>query len=363
VNSAGTSGSSIVVDCDVHVAVPSIRALHPYLTEYWRDGLREAGFRQPQGIDYTFPDWSPQAIRPSDTTPDEIAARVLGVADLAVLNCCYGLEALRHPYLAAALATAVNAWLQEEWLARDERFLASMVVAVDDPDTAVAEIRRVGADPRFVQVLVAARSWEPLGRRRYWPIWEAAVEHGLAVGIHAGGLAGPAPTPVGAYDSFFEEYVGGFSLLQTQLISFIAEGVLAAHPDLRLCLLEGGVTWLPTFLWKLDTEWKGLRREIPWVRRRPSEYVREQVRMSTQPLDAPDDLAALREVLEHIGTDNMLLYASDYPHDHGSPPDRLLAVLSPAQAERLLGSNARECYRLDGRLGPSLSTAAPAERR
>ena len=80
-------------------------------------------------------------------------------------------------------------------------------------------------------------------------------------------------------------------------------------------------------------------------------------------LDAPDDLAALREVLEHIGTDNMLLYASDYPHDHGSPPDRLLAVLSPAQAERLLGSNARECYRLDGRLGPSLSTAAPAERR
>jgi uncharacterized protein len=283
-NPVATPGSSLVIDCDVHVAVPSIGALHPYLTEYWRDGLREAGFKQPQGIDYTFPDWSAQAIRPSDTTPDEIAAQVLGAADLAILNCCYGLEALRHPYLAAALATAVNSWLQEEWLARDGRFLASLVVAVDDPDSAVAEIRRVASDPRFVQVLVAARSWEPLGRRRYWPIWEAAVEHGLAVGIHAGGLAGSVPTPVGAFDSFFEDYVGECSLLQTQLISFIAEGVLDTYPDLRLCLLEGGVTWAPTLLWKLDTEWKGLRREIPWVRRRPSEYVRDQVRMSASPL-------------------------------------------------------------------------------
>jgi uncharacterized protein len=360
VNVAGTSGSRFVIDCDVHVAVPSIRALHPYLTEYWRDGLREAGFKQPQGIDYTFPDWSAQAIRPSDTTPDKIADKVLGVADLAILNCCYGLEALRHPYLAAALATAVNSWLQEEWLARDERCLASLVVAVDDADSAVAEIRRAASDPRFVQVLVAARSWEPLGRRRYWPIWEAAVENGLAVGIHAGGLAGSAPTPVGAFDSFFEDYVGEYSLLQTQLISFIAEGVLDTYPELRLCLLEGGVTWVPTLLWKLDTEWKGLRREIPWVRRRPSEYVRDQVRMSAQPLDAPDDPATLREVLEHLGTDNMLLYASDYPHDHGSPPDRLLAVLSPPQADRLLASNARECYRLDQRLGPSRLAAPPS---
>jgi len=360
VNSAGTSGSSFVVDCDVHVAAPSVQALDPYLTEYWRNGLREAGIRQPQAIEYTFPDWSTQAIQPSDTTPDEIAAKVLGLADLAILNCCYGLEALRHPYLAPALATAVNSWLREEWLARDERFLASLVVAVDDADPAVAEIRRVGSDPRFVQVLVAARSWEPLGRRRYWPIWEAAAEHGLAVGIHVGGLAGPDPTPVGAYDSFFEEYVGGYSVLQTQLVSFIAEGVLAAYPDLRLCLLEGGVTWLPTLLWKLDTEWKGLRREIPWVRRRPSEYVRDQVRMSAQPLDAPDDPNVLREVLEHLGTDTMLLYASDYPHDHGPSPDRLLAVLSRAQADRLLGSNAQECYRLDQRLGPWFSAVRPS---
>jgi predicted TIM-barrel fold metal-dependent hydrolase len=186
------------------------------------------------------------------------------------------------------------------------------------------------------------------------------MEHGLAVGIHAGGLAGSAPTPVGAFDSFFEEYAGEYSLLQTQLISFIAEGVLDTYPDLRLCLLEGGVTWIPTLLWKLDTEWKGLRREIPWVRRRPSEYVRDQVRMSAQPLDAPDDPAVLREVLEHLGTDNMLLYASDYPHDHGSSPDRLLAVLSPPQAVRLLGSNALECCRLDQRLGPSLPAVPPS---
>ena len=136
------------------------------------------------------------------------------------------------------------------------------------------------------------------------------------------------------------------SVFQTQLISLVAGGVFDAFPALRLVLIEGGVAWLPPMLWRLDKNWKGLRREIPWVRRLPSEYVREHVRLTTAPFDAPADPAQLREVVAQLGSDDLLLYASDYPHDHGE--DRAVTALEflpPALAARIKNENARALYR------------------
>ena len=38
---------------------------------------------------------------------------------------------------------------------------------------------------------------EPLGRQRYWPIYEAAEALGKPIGIHVGGISGMAPTSAG----------------------------------------------------------------------------------------------------------------------------------------------------------------------
>ena len=61
------------------------------------------------------------------------------------------------------------------------------MVAYEDAELAAAEIERRGDDPRFVQVMLAIRTSEPLGRRKYWPMYEAAEAHGLPIGIHFGG--------------------------------------------------------------------------------------------------------------------------------------------------------------------------------
>ena len=45
----------------------------------------------------------------------------------------------------------------------------------------------------------------------------------------------------------------------------------------------------PALLWRLDAYWKALRSEVPWVKRPPSEYVREHVRLASQPIERPDD--------------------------------------------------------------------------
>jgi predicted TIM-barrel fold metal-dependent hydrolase len=146
-------------------------------------------------------------------------------------------------------------------------------------------------------------------------------------------------------------------LFATHLISFVASGIFEEIPDLRICVMESGVSWLPTLMWKLDTDWRAIRREIPWLTRRPTEYLREHVRFTVEPFDAPD-ARTVAELVDHLGSDEMLMYASDFPHRHRSDTEALLADLSETQLERIRWSNAAECFRIDGRLADM--AAAPA---
>ena len=102
-----------------------------------------------------------------------------------------------HSAYGAALATALNDWQLAEWVEQEPRLRASMIVASEDGELAAAEIERRAGDTRFVQVLLLARSSEPLGRRKYWQIYEAAQRNNLPVGVHFGGLGGQAITGSG----------------------------------------------------------------------------------------------------------------------------------------------------------------------
>jgi uncharacterized protein len=55
-----------------------------------------------------------------------------------------------------------------------------------------------------------------------------------------------------------------------------------------------------------------LRSEVPWVDRSPAEIVRDHIRLTIQPFDAPPD--AVERAVAHLRSDDMLLYASDFPH-------------------------------------------------
>ena len=137
------------------------------------------------------------------------------------------------------------------------------------------------------------------------------------------------------------------SIFQTQVISLICGGVLDSFPDLKIVLLESGVSWLPAMLWRFDKNWKGLRREIPWVRSAPSEYVRRSMYLTTAPLDLPEDCDGLAGLVAQSGGDHMLLYSSDAPHDHGQPS--LMAQIESLpgdSARRILAGNARSLYRI-----------------
>ena len=178
-------------------------------------------------------------------------------------------------------------------------------------------------------------------------MWEAIERSNLVAGIHFGGAPGNPPTPSGWPSYFFEEYAGMATIFAMQLTNMISEGVFDQFPTLRVALLESGFTWLPAHMWRFDKEWRNLRRLVPWVKRAPSEYMRQHVRVSVQPLDAPLDPASLLQVIDQLGSEDMLMYASDYPHVHATEPESgLLQHLGPSLAAKIRSENARSWYHL-----------------
>ncbi len=87
-----------------------------------------------------------------------------------------------------------------------------------------------------------------------------------------------------------------------------------------------------------------MRAEVPWLDRAPSAIVREHVRLTAQPFDAPPKAAQMERIIEQIGSDEMLLFATDYPHWHFDGTDALPDGLPPALARKILVDNALNTY-------------------
>jgi predicted TIM-barrel fold metal-dependent hydrolase len=245
------------------------------------------------------------------------------------------------------MARAVNDWQIAEWLEPEPRLRASIVVPSRQPAMAAEEIDRVGGHPGFVQVFLPVHAKDLYGNRVYYPLFDAIAAHDLVVGLHFGGAPGYPPTASGWPSYYIEEYVGAASIFQSQILNMIVEGLFDRYPSLRVALIEGGFTWMPSLMWRMDKEWKGLRREVPWNRMLPSEYVRRHMRLTLQPLDEPPDAAAMLEVIEQLGSDDLLMFSTDYPHYHFDSPDEALpADLPDGLRRKILSENAREFYRL-----------------
>jgi predicted TIM-barrel fold metal-dependent hydrolase len=346
------------VDCDVQITVPKWDDLLPYMEPFWRDsvvqrgiGYLEAG-SYPRNAPFTVrADWRSGAPPSSADQLQRMRTQLLDRYGLsfAICNCLYGVQVLQSEDMAAAYARALNDWIAREWLDKEPRLRASIVVPMQNPEMAVREIDRVAADRRFVQVLMLVMGEMPLGKRYYWPIYEAAARHGLPIGVHAGSAYRHPVTGLGWPSYWSQDYFSQAAAFQTQLTSLITEGVFSQYPELNVVLSEGGFSWLPPYLWRLDKYWHGLRFEIPWVDRLPSRIVADNVRFTVQPVDAPPDPAQVAKLFEHLGSDELLLFATDYPHWQFDGEDMLPAGFPEAHIERMMVANPHATYsRLGG---------------
>jgi predicted TIM-barrel fold metal-dependent hydrolase len=340
------------IDCDIHPAVPGMAALVPHLDDHWReqvlirgiDGMDPSLF--PHGIDaHGRPDWRHGREKPGSDL-DLLRRDALDAfgTSIAIGNCLYAVHAAHNHDFAAALARAVNDWMARAWLDREPRLRASIVVTPQDPDQAADEIDRCAADPRFVSVLLPAAAGAPYGKREHWPIFAAAARHDLPVCIHAGSSYRHALTSNGWPSYHVEDYVAQTHSFQAQLLSLVAEGVFTKFPTLTVVLAESGFTWLPQFLWRATKTWRAMRAEVPWVDRAPADIIREHVRFTLQPADAPPTPEMLARTIAHIDSDRFLLFSTDYPHWQFDGLDAIPDGLDAALVRRMTVDNPRETF-------------------
>lgn len=340
------------IDCDVHPAAPAMAQLLPFLNDYWRDMMVSRGT---DGLDLRSyplnspltarPDWREEGVKPGSSL-EKMQSDLLDRYQLryAVLNCLYGGAALYNGDLGAVLCTAVNDWLAKEWLDRDGRLRASIVLPTHNPALAAEEIERRASDHRFIQAVMLVQQEVPLGRRTLWPIYAAAEKHGIPIAIHAGSMYRTPTTSLGWPSYVVEEYVGQAAAFQHQLLSMLVEGVFTKFPKLKVVLTESGFTWLPYFMWRAHKTWIALRTEIPWVDRTPMDVIRQNVRVTLQPSDAPPTPAQLTRICEQLGSDEMLLFSTDYPHWQFDGDNALPEGLPPTFLQKLKADNALATY-------------------
>ncbi len=342
------------IDCDLHPAIPTTRVLLPYLDAYWREHITRRGLEADNLELSSFPANAPLNCRP-DWRPERGPAG----ADLAllqrhaldtfqsrygILNVLNGAQILHSEDLSAALCRGINRWIAAEWLDRDPRLRASITVPVRSPELAAKEIERCAEDRRFVQVLLLSQTEMPLGRRQYWPVYRVAEKLGLPIGIHAGSAQLHPPSATGWFSYYLEDYVQQAQGFAGTLNSLLTEGVFVKFPKLKVVLIESGVTWFPAYMWRINKTWRGVRAETPWQERMPSEVIRENVRLTTQPFDAPETIGQVKTILEEIGSDRMLLFSTDYPHWHFDGADAVPEGLPPELIRKILVDNPLETY-------------------
>ena len=359
-----------LIDCDVHPIMRGGMAdLRPYLSRPaqrrlgldQRRSLSTIGTREAVSVprnmlyvntsgvlrdDARAPDGSAPGVDPAFTAQQLLDGNGI---DRAVLigGEVLGLGAMPDPDAAAMISSAYNDWLAATWLAADNRYRGYLVVGPQDPVLAAGEIRRAAQDERFVGVFLPLTNIL-MGQRHYYPIYDAAAEIGLPVAVHPNsgeGIFRTSPPMAGGTPTYYVEWHSGLSqIFQANVISLICHGVFERFPGLRVIITEGGLAWVPDVMWRLDKNVKGLRDEVPWMKRLPSEYLVDHVRFTTQPMPEPRRRSHLHTLLEIVRAERTLMFGSDYPHWDFDDPRHVLTTLPAEIRDRVKAQNAIETY-------------------
>jgi predicted TIM-barrel fold metal-dependent hydrolase len=356
-----TASRPAIGDCDIHPAVRFESDLDPWLPERWQRYRAEYGASRRLGMAAgpAYPKSQPNASR-RDAYPPEGGRQGSSLSfmqhqhldannvALGILNPLGSGQGVSNPELSAAICHATNEWEVAEWTGKDSRLRASVVVPYEWAEESAREIRRWAGHKDFVQVLMLSRTAEPLGNRRYWPIYEAAAEANLPIAVHAFGYGGAPITSAGWPSHYIEEMTGHAQSCQAGLSSLLVEGVFDRFPNLRVIMVEAGFAWAPSLGWRLDKAWKTLRTETPHLKEKPSDTMRRSVWWTTQPMEEPEPRGHLLDTIGWMGWDR-LLFATDYPHwDFDDPAQALPLPISDEHRRQFFLENARAVYGVQG---------------
>jgi predicted TIM-barrel fold metal-dependent hydrolase len=257
---------------------------------------------------------------------------------------------LEDPELTLAYQRAYNRWIADFCRDSGGRLVPIAHVTLLDPEGSADELERAVDDGcRGGFVAPFTHSQKPHGHPDHDALYARAASLGVPLAIH------PTFEPFWAAPVRFKkigrarEFFYNVMLrqgVQQAFLSFIALGTLDRFPDLRLGVLESGSGWIGSFLDRADAVAEIGQGLAVGLKRKPSEYFREQCFISGDP-----DETAVSHIIDHVGAD-CFMWATDYPHpDHpGSWAQALEKLVEPLSVEtqaKVLGGNVARIYGLD----------------
>jgi uncharacterized protein len=226
--------------------------------------------------------------------------------------------------------------------------LQSMIVAsARDVDAAVREIREWGKSRWAVAVMPLVTKDIPADHPSLDPIWKAAVDHDLPIAHHS--FTWTPPYFPGAFDLWDNVFLGRLASHPWGAMRFIASviggGIMDRYPDMRVGTLECGFGWLPFWGKRMDEQYAyvGSTQEL---KMKPSEYLKSGRYFCSVERHEGDDM--FRMVSSFLG-DEVLMYASDYPHSECQFPETVENFLAwqmkPEQRAKLMAGNADRFFK------------------
>jgi uncharacterized protein len=140
-------------------------------------------------------------------------------------------------------------------------------------------------------------------------------------------------------------------------MSLIFDGVFERFPTLRIVFIEHAFTWILPLMWRMDAIYAARGNETG-LSKKPSQYVKDNIWFTTQPLDYPEDKLELTNALEWMEAQKIMLFSSDYPHWTFDEPRWLAKHVPEHMRDAVMFQSAIDVFKL-----PSQVTALPGQVR
>jgi len=310
--------------------------------------------------------------RLDDMRADDIDMSVLYPTQLL------GIQAYKDVGFANAQCRAYNDWLSDHVSEGEGKLFGAALIPQQDLELAAAELRRAAKLPGIVAAFIRPNptaDWKPFHHSVYDPIWQAACDAGLPLGLHPfldsrlpGACIGmhfhqvhetapafmrsteEAGSGIGIDNIYFSQALSNPFDMMSSMAFLLAGGVCERYPELRLIFLEANGGWLVPWLERLDhhAEVPLFKPDVPLLKMAPSEYFRRQGWIS---FDADESTLAFTARSPLVGADR-IIWASDYPHPDAKFPgttDELyesIEDLDEEQQRQIAGGNAVALYDL-----------------
>ena len=247
-----------------------------------------------------------------------------------------------------ALARAYNRWLCEEVLAQEPRIRSSLYLPLNDPEATYKVVKEFGDKKGVIGFTIVAPHYKAVYDNAYVKTYALIEEMGLPLVFH-GAFAWGEDQSIGLCNRFLAVHALGFSWFNIlHCTNWLVNGMPERFPKLKVAWVESGLAWIPFLMQRLDNEWMMRSSEVPLLKRRPSDYMREMF-YSTQPMEMVNNREALELTFKMINAETQLMYASDYPHWDMDLPSTIydLPFLSETGKRNILGGNAKRFFNLE----------------